>query len=67
MNLSTPLRSKQEYFPFDSIMITEDSIDAYLDNPNFDVLDMIEQVKICSIFYDLDFFLLFFYLSMMCL
>ncbi len=67
MNLSTPLRSKQEYFPFDSIMITEDPIDAYLDNPNFDVLDMIEQVKICSIFYDLDFFLLFSYLSMMCL
>jgi hypothetical protein len=48
-------------------MITEDPIDAYLDNPNFDVLDMIEQVKICSIFYDLDFFLLFSYLSMMCL
>jgi hypothetical protein len=45
MNINTSLRSNQEYFTFDSIMINEDSIDNYFEDLNFTVSEMIDQVK----------------------
>jgi hypothetical protein len=45
MNINTSLQSKQEYFTLDSMMINEDSIDNYLDDPNLSISEMIEQVK----------------------
>jgi len=45
MNINTSLRSNQEYFTLDSIMINEDSIDNYFEDLNFTVSEMIDQVK----------------------
>jgi hypothetical protein len=45
MNVSFYISSNQEYFKTDLSMITDDSIDEYLEDPNLSVSDMINKVK----------------------
>jgi hypothetical protein len=44
MNVNSDYLSNQEYSRLDSLMLSEDSIDEYLENPDLSVSDMIEQV-----------------------
>jgi hypothetical protein len=45
MDVSFYISSNQEYFTTDLSMITDDSVDEYLEDPNLSVSDMINKVK----------------------